>query len=69
MRGGKKEKIQGEETTVMPAWEWVFTSYRIPLNFPLEQISEIEIDPSKHMADVYPQDNLWQGEEKAKTKP
>lgn len=69
MRGGKKEKIQGEETTVLPAWEWVFTSYRIPLAFGLDQVADIEIDPSRHMADIDPQDNLWKAEEKAKTKP
>lgn len=45
-------------------WNWVDIKYRLTLPFPIEEISSIEIDPRKMMADIDRTNNIYPNETK-----
>jgi len=44
----------------LPDWPWANTSYDFVLDKPLSAIKAIVLDPSQLMADVDPENNVWQ---------
>lgn len=60
MRGQKIENaINGNPFIVLPDWEWVHPYYYFTVPFGMEQIKSIVIDPSRRMADLNEQNNVW----------
>lgn len=43
----------------LPAWDWVKTTYLLPIPKAKQQIQRIEIDPSLRMADINRKNNVW----------
>ncbi|MFN1835705.1 M1 family metallopeptidase [Balneola sp. MJW-20] len=58
MRGEKPNEYDMERT-VLDDWMWVYPSYNMTINRPASEISRIMIDPSERMADVNPENNLF----------
>ncbi len=58
---GQKENENPEiERTVLPDWPWVFPDYSFVMDIPQENIARIEIDPTRRMADVDRDNNIWE---------
>ncbi|NNE55864.1 MAG: M1 family metallopeptidase [Flavobacteriales bacterium] len=49
----------GKSWTVLEAWPWTNPDYSLELPFPISDISKIEIDPSKRLADIDRSDNTF----------
>lgn len=47
--------------TVADDWAWGFPTYDLSIPSAKGKVSEVEIDPSKRMADVNQEDNIWGG--------
>lgn len=63
MMYGEKENPYPEiDRTVLPDWPWAQEAYEFELDLPLDQIQALLIDPSGLMADVQPENNVWQPE-------
>lgn len=60
MRGEKENPYPALERTVVPDWPWANPIYELELARPLSEIEAIALDPSQLMADVNPENNLWQ---------
>lgn len=60
MRGEKENPYPALERTVVPDWPWANPTYELELTRPLSDIEAIALDPSQLMADVNPENNLWQ---------
>jgi len=60
MFGEKPVEFTAIPRVVETAWKWTNPTYTIELNGKLSDLWHIEIDPSKRMADVNQEDNLWQ---------
>jgi len=60
MRGEKENPYPALERTVLPDWPWANPTYELELARPLSDIEAIALDPSQLMADVNPENNLWQ---------
>jgi hypothetical protein len=60
MRGEKENPYPQLKRTVLEDWAWANPSYGFSVNRPLEDIKAIMIDPSQLMADINPQNNIWQ---------
>ncbi len=60
MRGEKENPYPDIKRTVLPDWPWAFTSYEFSINRPMNEIRAIMIDPSQLMADIDPENNIWQ---------
>lgn len=60
MRGEKENPYPALERTVVPDWPWANPIYELELARPLSDIEAIALDPSQLMADVNPENNLWQ---------
>jgi aminopeptidase N len=58
MRGSKPSPDDGE-FSVAADWPWTHPEYVITVGAEKDQIERIEIDPSKRMADVNPENNIW----------
>jgi hypothetical protein len=50
--GNKPVEDPTSERTDVPTWPWVNPSYIVPVNYSVEEIALIEIDPSMRMADI-----------------
>ena len=59
MRGNKPNEIPEVKFTVLADWPWTHPDYRISINRAQSEISKIEIDPSKRMADMDVENNVW----------
>lgn len=59
MRGSKPNEMPEVKFTVLADWPWTHPDYRISINRPKSEISKIEIDPSKRMADMDVENNVW----------
>ena len=57
MRADKDNPFDGVPRTVLDDWAWAYPSYEFTVNTGGKSVSSIEIDPSKLMADVKPEDN------------
>ncbi len=62
MRGEKENPYPGISRTVLPDWPWAQNLYEFDVDVPLGQIQALLIDPSGLMADVNPENNVWQAE-------
>ncbi|HKL16310.1 MAG TPA: M1 family metallopeptidase [Balneolaceae bacterium] len=57
---GEKENENPEiERHVAEDWPWVFPEYELTIDRPMEEITRIEIDPSRRMADINRENNTW----------
>ena len=52
MYGSKPANDFPQNPIVFEDWRWTHPTYELTLKKPLEQIVQIEIDPSQRMADV-----------------
>lgn len=59
MWGGKENEFPELKRYVEEDWPWVFPEYRFTLDRSPEDILQIEIDPSRRMADVNRENNVW----------
>lgn len=60
MRGEKENPYGDIQRTTLPDWPWAYPTFDFSVDKPMEDITAIMIDPSQLMADVDPQNNLWQ---------
>ncbi|MRX64360.1 M1 family metallopeptidase [Maribacter luteus] len=60
MRGEKENPYGDIQRTTLPDWPWAYPTFDFSVDKPIEDITAIMIDPSQLMADVDPQNNLWQ---------
>lgn len=63
MWGQKENEFPDIERVVAEDWPWVFPEYELSVEYPLEEIRRIEIDPSQRMADVDRSNNVWERED------
>jgi len=63
MRNAKPNENPDIPRTVKPDWPWVNPTYTLKVDKPASQIERIEIDPSKRMADINPENNVIEMEE------
>ncbi|SNT38646.1 Peptidase family M1 [Ekhidna lutea] len=62
MMRGEKENESELERIVLPDWSWTHPSYQFTIDTPLSEITSIEIDESRYMADVNRENNKWEKE-------
>jgi len=60
MHGEKDNPYPQINRTVLKDWPWAFPSYDFTIDKPIESIKAVVIDPSRLMADVKQEDNVWQ---------
>ncbi|MBT8179511.1 MAG: M1 family peptidase, partial [Eudoraea sp.] len=60
MRGEKGNPYLGIQRPVLPEWPWAMPTFEFTINKPLSSIRAVLLDPSQLMADVNPENNLWQ---------
>ena len=60
MRGEKGNPYPAITRTVLADWPWAMPTYTFTVNKPLGSIRAILLDPSQLMADINPENNLWQ---------
>ncbi len=60
MRGEKGNPYPAITRTVLPDWPWAMPTYTFTIDEPLSNIRAILLDPSQLMADINPDNNLWQ---------
>lgn len=60
MHGEKENPYPQINRAVLKDWPWAFPSYDFTINKPIESIKAVVIDPSRLMADVKQEDNVWQ---------
>ncbi|WAC09607.1 M1 family metallopeptidase [Dyadobacter pollutisoli] len=58
MRGEKEEKLYSK-TTLMPDWGWTYPQYSFTIDKNPADIEAIVIDPSRRMADIDPDNNVY----------
>ncbi|PWJ54487.1 peptidase M1-like protein [Dyadobacter jejuensis] len=58
MRGEKSEQ-RYSKTTLLSDWPWTYPEYTFTIDRPTNEILRIEIDPSKRMADIEPDNNTY----------
>jgi hypothetical protein len=59
MRGSKKNDMIGDTFKTISDWPWVYEYYEFEVDFSLEEIKKIQIDPSTRLADVNLENNIW----------
>ena len=59
MRGEKENPTTAITRMQMDDWAWAYPTYEFIIDMPLSKIKTLEIDPSKLMADVDPENNVW----------
>jgi len=58
---GQKENENPEiERHVTEDWPWVFPEYELQIDIPKSDITSIEIDPTRRMADINRENNIWE---------
>jgi len=57
---GEKPAENSVSRVVEQPWKWTHPTYTVELNEKLTDLSQIEIDPTKRMADVNMENNLWE---------
>nr|WP_298923513.1 M1 family metallopeptidase [uncultured Allomuricauda sp.] len=62
MRGEKANPYPTLNRTVVEDWAWAYPTYEFIINKPISAIQAIAIDPSQLMADVNPENNVYQPE-------
>ena len=59
MRGNKPAEDKEVKYTILEDWPWVNQTYEFEIDRPLSEIKEVEIDPSRRMADVDRNNNMY----------
>lgn len=59
MRGEKENPMADVKRTQIEDWPWAYPTYEFLIDMPLSKIKTLEIDPSRLMADVNPENNVW----------
>ncbi|MDH5599103.1 MAG: M1 family aminopeptidase, partial [Cyclobacteriaceae bacterium] len=59
MRGSKKIENTDIPRVDMDNWPWTNETYTMELPFEIDSIESMEIDTSKRLADVKPENNMW----------
>lgn len=59
MMRGSKPSPDGVDFTVAEDWPWTHPEYVLTLDKKIEDIERLEIDSSRRMADVNPDNNIW----------
>lgn len=59
MRGNKPAPDKSTKYTVLNDWSWTNPTYDFTINRPLEEVSKVEIDPYRGMADVNTENNTF----------
>jgi len=49
----------GDTFKTISDWPWVYEYYEFDVDFSLEEIKKIQIDPSTRLADVNLENNIW----------
>ncbi|PWL39908.1 peptidase M1 [Flagellimonas aquimarina] len=62
MRGEKANPYPAVNRTVVEDWAWAYPTYEFIIDKPITSIQAIAIDPSQLMADVNPENNVYQPE-------
>ena len=62
MRGEKENPYPSLKRTVAKDWAWASNTYELVIDKPLENLAGIVVDPSKLMADVNQENNVYQPE-------
>ncbi len=60
MRGNKIQENKQATYTVLPDWQWVNPTYEFVLPQALDNISKVEIDPTKRLADMISENNVFE---------
>lgn len=63
MRGEKENPYPQMKRTVLPDWTWANPSFSFGVDRPLGDIKAVVLNPSGLMADVDPENNIWQAPE------
>ncbi len=63
MRGEKENPYPSIKRTVLEDWPWTNPNFEFTLSKPISSIKAIMVDPSLLMADVNPENNVWQAGE------
>lgn len=59
MFGQKPNEDATIKRIIHPNWHWTFETYTLQTDTKISDLGKIEIDPSKRMADIEPNNNLW----------
>jgi len=59
MRGEKSAEAGMEQFMVLEDWAWTYPEYSFIIDLPYDKIKSIEIDPSKRMADIEMENNVF----------
>ena len=59
MMRGSKPSPDGVDFSVAEDWPWTHPEYVLTLDKKIEDIERLEIDSSRRMADVNPDNNIW----------
>ena len=59
MRGSKKKDMIGDTFKTITDWPWVYNYYEFEVDFSIEEIKKIQIDPSTRLADIDLENNVW----------
>ena len=60
MRGEKPQEAKGMEYIVAEDWPWTHPTYEMTIDVDSKKIKSIEIDPSRRMADVMLENNVFE---------
>ena len=60
MRGNKESEFDNMHYILGEDWPWTHPEYELTLDFPLEQVSSVSIDPSGRMIDLNRTNNTWE---------
>ena len=59
MRGEKANPTSDIDRTQAADWAWTHPTYELIIDIPLSKLKKLEIDPTRLMADVNPENNTW----------
>ena len=62
MRGNKPQEHDDMHYVLAEDWPWTHPSYTFTLDFPVNEIKSVEIDPSGSMVELNRGDNKWESE-------
>ena len=59
---GEKSPENDLERVVLPDHRWVDARYEFTILEKIGRIVKVEIDPTRRLADIVPENNLWESE-------
>lgn len=60
MRGNKPQENKTLTRVVLDDWKWVVPTYTVKVPYPVTKVKQIIVDPSKRMADVNAENNVFE---------